>query len=157
MRIRKAKIADIEELSGLWMQSMRYHYRLDKYWGLRPDAKKMYKGYAKSLIHSKNAQISVAVDDRGQMVGYMLGKVKKRPPVFKMIEIGWIESAFVKKSERGKGIGRGLYGSLVEWFKSKGIHHIELDVDAKNELGRKVWRKLKFEKYLIIKRQKIKK
>jgi len=43
-----------------------------------------------------------------------------------------LNDVFVKEEYRGKGIGKKLLKTALEWFDQKRIQRIELRVDAKN-------------------------
>lgn len=154
MRIRRARLADIKELTKLQSLLMKHHMKFDGYWDVKRNAKSMYSKYFIKMIKSPNAVMFVA-EDNGKIIGFTLGKIKKRPPIFKIERVGQVNSTFVLEKYRKKGITKRLTNELFEWFKSKKIYNIELDVDNRNLTGLKVWKRLKFDRYLITKKRKI--
>lgn len=154
IKIRKARLKEVGEISKLQGLLMEGHRKFDEYWQARKGARKAFASYAKRMIHSPNAVLFVA-EDNGKIVGYSLGKIEKRPPIFKIQKTGQITDAFVLKEYRRKGLAKRMVNRLIEWFKSKGIDIVELDVDNRNDIGMKVWKKMKFERYMIRKKRRI--
>jgi ribosomal protein S18 acetylase RimI-like enzyme len=113
-----------------------------------------YVGYFEALVSSKDSAVFVA-EDNGTIVGYLAGKIEKRPPVFEVGERGWIDSAYVLEEHRGQGIGRELAEKMLRWFEERGIRYVELSVDSRNELGCSVWRSLGFETWQFVMKKRI--
>lgn len=81
----------------------------------------------------------------GEIVGFMLGKIQKYPPVYQIEEFGHLLGTFVKEEYRRKRIGEKLTHEMLEWFESKGIKRVELSVDVRNKIGVSAWTKYGFE------------
>jgi len=154
MKIRKAKLSDVNEISYLNSLLMKYHIKFDRYWNVKKDARKTYSKYVRKMIRSPKATVFVA-DDGGKIVGFTSGKIEKRPPIFKIEKCGKVDSTFVLKQYRRRGIGKKLIDELIKWFKSKGIEYVELEVDTRNKIALKAWKKFKFKRFLIKKKKKI--
>jgi len=147
MIVRKAKIKDVKEISSLHYFLMKYHRKIDKYYSFKKNCKAIYSKYIRKLIRSKNALVVVAVVNK-KIVGYMLGKIEKRPPVLKVGKFGHLNDAFVLKKYRNQGIGKRLTEEFMQWFKSKKIKIVELEVDVRNKIGLKAWGSLGFKPFM---------
>jgi len=154
MKIREAKKADVKQIEGLSDKLMGCHLQFDEYYKLRGDSDMEYVGYFEALVSSKDSAVFVA-EDNGTIVGYLAGKIEKRPPVFEVGERGWIDSAYVLEEHRGQGIGRELAEKMLRWFEERGIRYVELSVDSRNELGCSVWRSLGFETWQFVMKKRI--
>ncbi|MFH1744973.1 MAG: GNAT family N-acetyltransferase [bacterium] len=141
-KIKKAKKEDIPNILKLVEKIVDYHCEIDKYY-------KPYKSYDKleehleKTIKDKNQKIIVA-EENSEIIGYFVVGIEKAANYTVAKNIGIIDSAFIKKEYRNKGIGQKLFGQALEYLKSRKIKHIELDVDARNDLGINFWKENKF-------------
>jgi len=154
LKIRKAKLKDVDRIYYLQSLLMKYHIKFDDFWRGNKDRRKNFCKHVRSTIRSSNGLVLVA-EYNGKIVGYSLAKIKKRPPIFKIQKIGHIHDAFVMKQYRKRGIGRRLVNESLKWFKSKGMNYVEADVDVRNKLGLNAWKKFKLKPYLLRLKRKI--
>lgn len=151
MKIRKAKPKDIEQVTEYGVSLLKQHYDFDSYFAPAKNVHEVYQKFFKSCIHAKNRNLLIA-EENGKIVGYAVGELGSRPPVFKIRKFGFISDVFVEKKFRKQGISKQFLLELKKWFKSKNLKHIELTVHVKNEVGKKAWGKYGFEDYIIKKK-----
>jgi len=152
--VRKAKLADVPGIVSIAVKLMKYHVRLDGYFALVDNVENVYLAYFRKCIKSSRKIILVAEYDK-KIVGYVLGDIALRSPVYKIKRIGILSDMYVLESFRGKGIARLLLQMLFKWFKSKNISNVELSVHSGNVLGISVWDKCGFKGFMIKQRIKI--
>ena len=108
------------------------HWRASDLKRLSPMIK--YKDYDKHLyedlrkymkLNPSKATIFVA-EDRGKLIGYIYGRVEKRPKMV-LDMVGIIEDYFVEKPYRGKGISDKLWKRMMIWFRKKRCNRLELE------------------------------
>jgi ribosomal protein S18 acetylase RimI-like enzyme len=128
MIIRKATIEDVQSVLVLVYKLMECHLQFDEYYKLGSNSHASYSEYFDSMVRSEDAVVIVA-EANGIIVGYLAAKIEERPPVFEEDKRGYLDSAYVLDNYRGQGIGRKLTEKALEWFKNKGIKHVELSVD----------------------------
>ena len=142
INIRKAKLNDIALVlnfeNGLLDSA---HEIMNKFtsdhfvdFKLRSDYKEKLLKYIKGRIYSKNDAIFIA-EYKGKPVGHMIISIKKNFPIFEMEYYGRINTVFIKKEFRGKGISSKLKDESVKWFKRKGINRISLNVFPDNKIA----------------------
>ena len=147
INIRKATNKDLNKIMELIKDVTDYHYKIDKYY--KPFSK--YKGldkYTEDQLKDKNVKILVAEED-GKIIGRIVGAIIKAPPYITPKKIGNIDDTFIKNDYRHKAVGKKLLNELLKWFKEKKVKHIELSVDARNEIGIRAWKKFGFYDYRI--------
>ena len=154
MQIRKAKLKDIKQTADYGVSLLKYHYDFDPYFAPAKNVNDVYLKFFKRCIYSKNRHLLVA-EENGKIIGYAIGELGSRPPVFKIRKIGFISDIFVEKEFRKLGIAKQFLLELNKWFKSKKLKHIEMTVHAKNEIAKKAWAKYGFEDYMIKQRVEI--
>ena len=94
----------------------------------------------------------IAKED-GKIVGYILGEIQKRPPVFKITHQAFISDMAVTKNLRNIGIGTKLMKAFTIWAKDKGMKYIELNVAAENQQGINFWEKQGFKTIMLHQRK----
>jgi ribosomal-protein-alanine N-acetyltransferase len=93
------------------------------------------------LLKEPNGFLIAKMND--QIVGYIIGIIEKN--------IGTIVSIAVKKDYRRKGIGKKLLDCIIEYFKSKNISIINLQVRIDNYEAISFYENNGFKKVKILK------
>jgi len=65
------------------------------------------------------AQIIVAEHEK-KIVGYSAGVLRVLPPYYGSIVIGYWDSVYIEKEYRRMGLGDGMMGMLLDWWRGKG-------------------------------------
>ena len=82
------------------------------------------------------------------IVAYCLASIANNPPVFEEKQYGALCDLAVAESHRRQGIGESMYQTILDWFKQKNIHRIEIRVVVSNEVSTAFWKKMGFTPYL---------
>ncbi|HZK07208.1 MAG TPA: GNAT family N-acetyltransferase [Bacteroidales bacterium] len=154
MKIRKAKLQDIEQVTNYGLILLKQHSDLDPYFVPTDAVEEVYRDFMERSLLSEDRLLLVAEID-GKIVGYAAAEIQARSPIFRIAKNGYINDVFVEEEFRKLGIAREFLTELKKWFESKGIKHVELSVLADNEVGKKTWAKFGFETYEIKKRVSI--
>mgnify|MGYP003631430895 CR=1 FL=1 len=101
-----------------------------------------------AFIKSKDAEVFVAVLDN-EIVGSGYGLIKQQDPKHKQKIHGHVGFIFVQDTHRGKGISKLILNRIFDWFKTKNIVEVRLQVYDKNPSAIKAYEKVGFEKNLI--------
>jgi ribosomal protein S18 acetylase RimI-like enzyme len=84
----------------------------------------------------------ILVKDWGKAVGFAHGMVKFLPDYLGGFTVGSITHVYVDDDSRRSGIGKALVNQLEDWFLTKKVHSIELQVITGNPLAKEFWKKL---------------
>lgn len=147
--IKTADYSHVSQMVELWKELMDHHAAIDPYFEMGPDGPGNFERFVSSLLILEDARVLVAVED-GRVVGYCIGQVVMRPPVFKRELHGFITDMTVTATRRRKGIGTLLLVGMKDWFRTKGIDRIELNVVPMNAAGYTFWRKQGFRDYMHV-------
>jgi len=115
------------------------------------------QGYAKSLLRwslGKKEKVMYLAIDKKKIVGYIFGYTFETPHN-KSRKTGLIESYFVTKSYRRKGVGKILYDELINWFKKKHCDSLDLYIFNGNSTTKKIYRNWGFKEIQTRMRKKI--
>lgn len=133
IRIRQAKLADVDGLVRLLKQiSMLHHQgRPDLF---KPNSQKFSAEEIEKILSDKDFKVFVAIDDKDCMLGYCFCKLRSSShPVLHTYTALYIEDFCVDESSRGQGIGKKLFDTALEYGKSQDVYNIELNVWNFNE------------------------
>ncbi|MBW2974280.1 GNAT family N-acetyltransferase [Candidatus Woesearchaeota archaeon] len=144
VRIRKATLQDIPQMTELWLELMDHHIKLEPYfYRMNKNAIPRYKNYLMKNIMRRNAEFFVA-EDNGKVIAHIGGWVEKRPTCFAIEEQGYLLEAIVSKKYRRKGIGRKLTKRMLGWFKAKKMSFVVLRAYSTNKGAIEAWRRMGF-------------
>jgi ribosomal protein S18 acetylase RimI-like enzyme len=89
-------------------------------------------------------------------VGFALGSLRLLPEYLGSGVIGFVNGLYVEAACREEGLGRALSMALDEWFSSRKVSSIELQVLQGNQAGIQFWESMGFEAELLQMRRKTK-
>ena len=142
MQIRFAKMEDIPAMIRLLKQVGRVHYdgRPDIF---RADAQKYDEQALAALLQDKNRPILVA-EEAGSVEGYafcILQNTQNDPVLQDRLTV-YIDDLCVDETCRGGGIGKALYGAVLDYAKGLGAYNVTLNVWAENKSALKFYEKM---------------
>jgi len=78
--------------------------------------------------------------DRAKAIGYgMAFDVEEHAFMPEWTRRGYITQYFVDPAYREKGIGKLGLNYIHDWFRSRGLTNVMLNVDMENEIGKRFW------------------
>ena len=149
MRIELATDSHVAEIVTIWKEFMDFHKRIDQFFSRSPDGHEKFGEFVKDSINSDDFRILVTIE-RHRVVAYAIGRIAKRPPVFQDKEYGLIIDMAVRSRYRRRGFGEKMLAKLCEWFESRNVRRIELNVVPENRIGYSFWKKHGFKDYLHV-------
>jgi len=146
MRIRKARISDLDQIVELGYKLLKHHCRYRNYYQTSPNKAeriKHQKKYFRKELKSRNSHFLVA-EQHGRLIGYVIGKIVNNPIILKEKKHGDVAEIYVDKAYRGKGLGTKLMKACFEWFKKRKVSRAVVKYDAKNKQAENTYRKSGF-------------
>jgi len=145
LRIRQASPADRAAIGRLWQELMDFHLRLrPKRFALADDALETWLRYLDECLADEDRLVLVA-EAGTELVGYVIGALATRPPIFKELRQGAIHDMCVAESWRRRSVGRRLCESMLAWFRERDLDTSEVSVAAVNPVSQAFWRAMGFE------------
>ena len=142
-RVRPAEEEDVTTIAAIWMEFMQYHAQFDVSMKPREGAEAVFGDYLKTCLGDENRRIIVA-EDKGDIVGYAMGRIDQRPPIYDETVFGFITDVAVTESRRREGIGSALAMELYQWYSSRLVTTIEAYVQNSNTMAKDFWQKQGF-------------
>ena len=131
-----------------------YSYFLDKNLKI-PLAKNGEEIWLKSLKNNigRTNRIFGCLDGE-ILIGYVHGTIKILPAFLEGNTVGFINGIYINTEYRKKGIADELYKMVEEWFQTRNVDSVELQVLDDNEAAIAFWHKTGFE-YELLQMRKI--
>jgi GNAT superfamily N-acetyltransferase len=163
VEIRKARPGDIEKLLPVYDEFLEYHKQFGESYDKVHHAGQILQSYHTTQLDNEKAYIAVAVtrgdapsgDDSGggadaveDVVGFCIGSLQEKPPVYAEKHVGEIGSIAVKQGYQRQGIGERLLRQVFAWFKEHHIRRIETAFALGNMKSMNFWIKMGFDPFL---------
>lgn len=147
IKITQGAKIHIPAIIKIWKEFLDFHKKRDSFFTRRKDAHIYFEKYLKKFMLSRKSKVFVAYSGN-KILGFIMVKIEKYPPVFKIEKYGYIETVAVAKKYRRSGVGQMLLDESEKWFIDKKISHIELKTSVKNEVATSFWKKHGFKEYI---------
>lgn len=148
MEIRKAIMEDFDRLFELKLESREDAKQFNKKLVPIETVKDRYERYLKKDLSSEWRIIFIAVDN-GEIIGMVLGKIFKSMYIQGHERTGYISNLYIKEGHRGNGIGKKLTQILIDWFKSKDVVALTLELYESNKGALDFYRKFGFKDHSV--------
>jgi len=148
MKIRQATTSDLNQLVILGNKMLDFHCAFDPYYCIYRQYDDITEFYESDLKKDDRFYV-VAETDEGVLAGFASASTVSMPNTTAPA-IGHLIANYVLEEYRNQGIGSEFYNKRMEWFKTKNVKHIEMNVDAHNEHALKIWKNKGFKEYQII-------
>lgn len=152
--VREARRQDAGAVAALWKQMMDFHGEQDARFRFRGDAVREFERHFHDTLHSRDAHLSVA-DAGGQVIGYVLGEIHARKPLYPVGRYGFVSDISVSEEWRRRGVGRAMVNDLMEWFRRRGVTAVELFVAEANPVSSAFWQEMGFAPFLRLVRKEL--
>ncbi|MEP6757414.1 MAG: GNAT family N-acetyltransferase [Chthonomonadales bacterium] len=150
--IRVAQRRDLDQVVALWIEMMEFHGEFDERFSLKPGYRRETERHLVESMKSRGSRVFVAEED-GKIIGYVLGGVYQRRPVYPPGTYGFISDMSVSSCQRRSGVGRALAQSMLDWFKKEGVTSVELLTLNANPISNAFWESMGFGSYLRLLRK----
>ena len=134
---------------------MDYHRAYDARFHFAPNAQREVERHMLETLRSRAARIFAAQADGfgGALIGYIVGEVHARRPIYPVGSYGFISDICVTAGWRRRGVARALAGSLDRWFIRQKVTSIELFAAALNPESAAFWQAMGYTDYLRLMRR----
>lgn len=152
--VHDANRRDLPAVVNLWQEMMDYHRAYDARFRFSPNAPREVERHLLETLRSRSARIVVA-EAKGRVIGYIVGEVHARRPIYPVGVYGFISDICVTAECRRRGVGRALIDALDSWFATQKVTSVELFAAALNPESVAFWRAMGYSDYLRLMRRDI--
>ena len=108
-----------------------------------------FASFVGGRLEDENILLALVWAD-GVPAGYGLAfDVAEHPFMPEWTRAGYITQFLVSRSYRQQGVGHKLMDYIDDWFQSRGIRKVLLNVDIQNSVGIRFWKSQGFEPYAM--------
>jgi ribosomal protein S18 acetylase RimI-like enzyme len=148
VRVRPLREDDVSDVARIWVDSARYHQRLNAYLYAIHDAEVISNRYRRNEQYSEGLddddRVTLVAEAEDELVGFVDIEIL-RPSAgatdFVPRVHGYVPELAVAESWRGRGVGEALMTAADEWAQERGAEYMWLDVDAANEAAQRLYAK----------------
>ncbi len=147
--IRPARLSDLPRLVELWKGLVTDPSASDL--SIPPSEENVaaWTAFVAGIIKRDPSQVLVAVNDEGEIVGYVLYIKKPASAIKRRFRCAVIYDLYVVPEHRRKGVGSALLEKALNLLEEEGAECVELSVWVGNEAARRLYEKFGFEEYVI--------
>ena len=158
--LRPAETRELDRLSELWLALLAHHAEAGARFAPAAEASAQCRSELSRRLSQADTFFHVAAlpgsgSGPAPLAGFCLGRILRRPPLFRETQRGEIESLFVADSFRRRGVGTLLVEGALAWMRQQGVSRVELAVDTRNPSGRAFWERLGFVQTMEIRERKL--
>jgi len=151
--IRDGRIKDAEKTLPIWDQFMEYHKRISAFdFEMVGNAREMWVKHFNRYVRSRTRKAIVAELD-GEILGFLIGEIQKRPPVFVSPLQAYVDSIGVLECHRSQGIGSMMLDAFAVWARERAMPYIMLFVAVENDTARHLYEKHGFRSMMLSQRK----
>ena len=136
--IAEADESHLPQIVELWKELTDFHAERDPHFTRAEDGHVHFEKHLRGLLGSAEWHVLVALDGE-RVVGYAMGQLARKPPVFKETAYGLISDLVVTAAYRRRSIGQDLLTETVAWFAEHGLRRAEVRVATCNEVAQAFW------------------
>lgn len=140
VRVRTATAADLDLIVTRWQELIAAHAALEPtLYAVEAHAPASYRAFVRRQMDAHRGLVLVA--DRGAAVGvgYLMGGVGRRSPVYTVREVGMVFDLAVRPDLRGGGVGSALVDAALERFAGWGLDWVQVNFAPDNALAAPFW------------------
>ncbi len=130
--IRPCRLEDVRWVTAQQVLLNESHQQFDQsYYDPADDAPDEFLMYISKRIDDADFCLLIA-EQKGKRVGYCMGWVEQRPPIYRRRVTGYISNTYVVATLRGRGLGCALQQAMENCLKEKHVDFIETHIDTRN-------------------------
>ena len=134
--IQRARLDDIERIVEIFCDGVesqnRFYHLLDLTEGVLDHKLKQIR----SAVEDKGEVLLIWRHGRSEIVGYIWGIIKRQIDTSR---VGQINELVVATSHKRKGVGKQLFKSCIEWFRSQNVQRVEVNFNVHNPEASAFW------------------
>lgn len=145
--IREAQENDLPDVVNLWSAFMEMLPQINNnYWDVK-EGRQAFQKYLRQSLEKQDVLITLAENEKEEMVGFSLSLIEELPEWFGSEKIGLIRYQAVAEEFQGKGVGQAMTGFIFNWFRKQNIKRVELYV-LEGLAASDYWSKIGFKTFM---------
>jgi len=138
--LRAAEPSDLEPLISMWREFMDFHASHDPEFAIKAESETIRRQFLTSKLAEPDTLVLIATLEK-KAVGYAIGDIRSRPPVFALTRFGHIADLYVVPNQQRSGLGSRMLQECLSWFKARGLGRVEVRTLSSNPISNSFWAK----------------
>jgi ribosomal protein S18 acetylase RimI-like enzyme len=144
VQVRAAAARDLDRVAALASLLLAHHAGEGARFALAPGAAGELAALLAAFRKEPERALLVADAGEGQLAGFVVAGIARRPGLFRERARGEIEWLFVREEARRAGVGRALADAALRFLAEQGVARVEVQVARANAGGAAFWQALGF-------------
>jgi ribosomal protein S18 acetylase RimI-like enzyme len=144
----------LDEVVPLFIDLYKYMKESGMLMPLADEGHAKWRASLDNMVGGRFGVVKVALHNN-KVVGFIQGLIRYSPDYLGSLKVGYLTHIYIKPEYRGESVGQRMVDDLSDWFKSKNVHSIELQVLCGNISGIKFWESLGYKKELLQMRKEL--
>jgi GNAT superfamily N-acetyltransferase len=154
-RVRRASVADLEEVLALWSHFIRVHRDNPAFRQIPRDALARRREAFRTLIEGPDSAVYVVERPDGGLDAMLACCVEENSAYFHPPRYARIQVPFVRPDARGRGHLRRLLDAAYRWAREMELTEVRLYTSALDRTSNRLADDLGFEPILVVRRRPI--
>jgi GNAT superfamily N-acetyltransferase len=146
-QIRLALPHDLPAVVILWEHLDAYHHRAGLAFPAVAGAGEAWRASFERTL-GRFSFLWVA-DDTGQVLGFVLARLKRTPAYLGGLLVGEISDLYVEDRLRGQGVGGDLVAAAMARLEAENVHSVEVQIMEQNGQGKQFWLRQGFQPEVV--------
>jgi len=148
--VRRATPADLALIGRLGALLIEEHYDFDpqRFLASRPETPAGYASFISTQLEDPDKAVLVA-DNNGGVIGYAYAAIEGYDYMALRGPAGVLHDVIVAPEHRGRGVGRLLINTTLEFFRSRGVPRVVLSTAERNEAAQRLFASMGFRRTMI--------
>ena len=148
--VRRATPADLALIGRLGALLIEEHYDFDpqRFLASRPETPAGYASFISTQLEDPDKAVLVA-DNNGGVIGYAYAAIEGYDYMALRGPAGVLHDVIVAPEHRGRGVGRLLINTTLEFFRSRGVPRVVLSTAERNEAAQRLFESMGFRRTMI--------
>ena len=142
--IQRARLDDIERIVEVFCDGVRSQNKFCHLLDLTEEVLNHKQKQFKSAVEDEGEVLFTWRHETGKIVGYIWGVIKQSIDTG---HVGQINELVVATSHKRKGIGRQLFQSCIDWFRSQNVQRVEVSFSVQNPEASAFWTHMGFKPF----------
>lgn len=147
--IRDAKEEDWIKIERMMVDLRRFESQYDPTYSVDDKTVEFMGTWAKSELDRKTG-VTVVAEEDDVLIGFACGWIEEKPVhLYTEGRIGYFSHLFVTENFRGKGVGRMLAETILDFFRRNRIRFVTVETHVDNTASQELYKDLGFKEIMV--------
>ena len=142
--IQRARLDDIEGIVEVFCDGVTSQNKFCRLFDMTEGVLDHKRKQFQSALEDECEVLFIRRHETGKIIGYIWAIIKRPIDTGR---VGQISELVVTTSHKRKGIGRRLFQSCIDWFRSENVQRVEVNFNVQNPEASAFWARMGFKPF----------